>query len=608
MLKRTAARFRPAIGILIQANLAMFVVVITNGVSLFSLQPIIDQIFVASADPVTFVIPRVGWTIVESKHQMLLYLTAFFVVSRLLYCVSLYIQRYLMLAAGEIMVNGLRADLYDHLLSMHAAFFERRRTGEMVANLTSDLGLVQHVASTITGDLIRRPFETVFLVALLFWIDPGLATGSLLVAPFIALIVNILGKSVRRRSSSMQASMGDIAANLSEMIGGVRIVQAFAAEPAMSGRFRRLLKDYLHRARRAYLAVAASNPATELVTALAIAAIILYGGQQVIIGRLTPGQFFTFMAILMATYQPVKTLVNAISEAQRGGAALDRIYAILDEKPAIQSGEGQPAQFTRTLRFEDVTFAYTADAATSSKVEDTAKFATTKVATKVEAISHVNLEIHRGEIIAFVGPSGAGKTTLLSLIPRFHDPTSGAILLDDMDLRALETQSLRRLIGIVTQETFLFNDTLRENIRLGRPDATDDEVMTAAEAAQIADFIRGLPRGLDTIAGERGTRLSGGEKQRIAIARALLVDPPILILDEATSSLDSESERAVQAAVEQLVRGRTVLVIAHRLSTVQNASRIVVLDHGKMVESGTHADLLATGGLYASLHAIQFKT
>ncbi len=596
MLKRTIGRFRPALVPLFWANAAMIVVVVTNGVSLFSLQPIIDQIFVAPEDPVTWVVPWVGWTLIETKRNLLLALTAFFIASRVLYSAGLYAQRYLMMSAGEVMVNRLRADLYDHLLALSASFYGRRRTGEMVANVTSDLGLVQHLASTITADLIRRPFEIAFLIGLLFWLDARLAAGALLVAPFVVGIVKGLGTAVRRRSARMQSGMGELASSLTETIGGIRIVQAFGAESVLAGRFARILQDYLRKSRRAYLVIAASTPATEMVTAIAIAAILLYGGGQVVDGRLTPGQFFTFMAILMATYQPVKTLVNALSEAQRAAAALDRIYDLLDEPPAILPGRGRAASFRRSLVFEKVSFAYAPTGASSSSSSSS------------EALAGIDLAIRRGETVAFVGPSGAGKSTLLSLVPRFHDPTEGRILLDDDDLRELDVAALRRHIGIVTQETFLFHDTLRENIRLGRPGASDDEVWAAAEAAQIASFIRGLPEGLDTMAGERGTRLSGGEKQRLAIARALLVDPPILILDEATSSLDSESERAVQDAIERLVQGRTVLVIAHRLSTVQKADRIVVLEKGRIVDSGTHGELLDRGGLYANLHAIQFHS
>ncbi len=572
----------------------MIAVVVTNGVSLVTLQPIIDQIFVAPGERVSFPVPGIGGTVGGTKTELLFWLTAFFVATRVVYCAALYVQRFLMMLAGEIMVNRLRVDLYDHLLVLSPSWYARKRSGETISNLTADLGLVQHLASTVTADLVRRPFEIVFLVGLLVWFDPLLAGASLLVAPFVVGIVRVLGKSIRKRSARMQEGMADIAARLAETVGGIRIVQAFAAEETMKARFRRAAAEYLERARRAYLATAAATPATEFVTALAIAAIILYGGGTVIAGRLTPGSFFAFMAILMATYQPVKTLVNALSEASRAAAALDRVYAVLDTVPSIVSRANRPAEFRHELSLEKVTFSY--DAVPKAEGGSEA------------ALVDITLSIRRGETVALVGPSGAGKSTLLSLLTRFHDPVAGRITLDGIDLRDLDLVSLRRLTGLVTQETFLFNDSIEANIALGRSGATRAEIEAAAEAAHILDFVRRLPDGFETVVGERGTRLSGGEKQRIAIARSLLVDPPILLLDEATSSLDSESEKHVQAAIERLIEGRTTLVIAHRLSTVQRADRIVVLDRGRIVEEGRHADLLARNGLYARLHAIQFQS
>ena len=581
-------RFRAALAPLLWAQLAMVVVVVTNGVSLMTLQPVIDKVFLSTVDPVTLAVPHTQLLFTVGKARFLVCLTAFFLVSRTIYAVALYLQRFLMMISGEIVVNRMRTDLYERLLSLQPSFFSARRSGELVANLTSDLGVVQTLASTITADLLRRPFEIVCYIGILFAWNPELAFYSFCIAPVIVGIVNFLGKTIRRRAHRMQSKMADLSSALQESVAGIRVIQSFTAESRMAEKFRSAAREYLARSRRAYSMVAASNPATEVVAAVAIGGIILLGGHYVIAGRMSPGQFFTFIAILMATYQPVKTLVNALAEANRAMAGLERIYAVLDTVPTIRSEKRTPARFLDRIAFERVAFAYP-DAPDQVILED------------------IDFEVKRGETVAVVGPSGSGKTTLLSLLPRFHDPIKGRLTLDGVDLRDLDLASLRRLIGMVTQETFLFNDTIAANIAFGKPNATEAEIRAAAEASFIRETIEQMPNGFDTVVGERGVRLSGGEKQRVAIARALLIDPPLLILDEATSSLDSEAEQRVQASVDRLIAGRTTLVIAHRLSTVQHADSIIVMENGRIVETGRHADLLAAQGLYAKLHAIQFK-
>lgn len=580
MFLRTLRRYKPAIPTLLLANVAMIVVVATNGISLVTLQPIIDRIFVSTSDTVDLLIPKTAIVVGRfSRAELLVWLVGFFLLSRFIYAFALYTQRRLMMISGEIMLHNLRGDLYRKLLTFSPTWYAGRRAGETVANLTSDLGLVQHLASTITSDLIRRPLEIPFLIGILFWLNPRLALFSLLVAPFVVGIVRLLGKISRRRSGRVQTTMADIAGSLTETIGGIRIIQAFTAEDAMTTRFKRLADEYLKRASRAYGIIAAATPLTEIVTATAIAAIILVGGREVIVGTMTPGAFFAFMAVLMATYQPVKTLVNALSEANRGAGGLERVYALLDTPASVSSGD-RAATFDHTISFDHVSFQYEANAQ--------------------RALNAINIEVRRGETIALVGPSGAGKSTLVAMLARFLDPTNGRILFDGTDIREFDLASLRRLIGIVTQETFLFNDSIRSNVALGRTGATDEEIRGALEAAHFSEAA------LDAIVGERGATLSGGERQRVAIARAILMDPKILILDEATSSLDSESEARVGAAIEKLISGRTTFVIAHRLSTVQRADRIIVMERGAIVEMGTHAELIARKGLYSKLHAIQF--
>jgi len=590
MLIRTIKRFKPGYKHILISMAAMIVVVVTNGVSLVTLKPIIDEIFVTKSGNVSFTIPIINISLQDTKIAMLMWLVGFFIFSRILYCIALYLNRFSMMLAGEIMVNKLRIDLYERLLRFSPSFYSKSRTGELISNLTYDLGLVQHLASTLTADFLRRPFEVIFLVGLLFAFDVKLAILSLIVAPFIVVIVNKLGASIHRRAGVMQANMGNTASSFNETATGIKTIQSFSAETAMQDRFTNLVSVYLKSAKHAYLATAAATPITEFVTAISIAAIIIYGGLAVIEGKTSTGSFFTFMAILMATYQPVKTLVNAIAEGSRAGAALERVYKILDTQPSVKNIGSRKFQFTKGLRYEDVSFSY------DTKEE------------RKTALNNISLLIPKGQTVAIVGPSGSGKSTLLSLIPRFYDPTLGRILIDDIDIRELDLASLRKQIGIVLQETFLFNDTIAANISLGKPGASRKEIEKAIEASYLKEFVAELPQGIDTIVGERGAMLSGGEKQRIAIARALLIDPPILLLDEATSSLDSESEQRVQNAIERLIQGRTTIIIAHRLSTVQRADRIIVLENGKIVEQGSHDELISAGGLYSHLHELQFKS
>jgi subfamily B ATP-binding cassette protein MsbA len=375
--------------------------------------------------------------------------------------------------------------------------------------------------------------------------------------------------------------------HLQETLVGNNIVKAFCREDYEIDRFNKENLEFFRLRMKNVSTRAISPPVMELLGGFGIAAIMFYGGLQVIQGTSTPGTFFSFLAALLMLYQPIKSLSNINNSVQEGMAAAKRVYEILDLPVEIEDNPQAVSlpPISREIRFEQVNFAY----------DDR------------PALQNINLTVPKGEVVALVGPSGAGKTTLVNLVPRFYEVTSGAISIDGHDLRDVTLASLRAQTGVVTQQTFLFNDTVRNNIAYGRPEAGEGEIINAAQAAFAWDFIQHLPQGLDTVIGEQGVMLSGGERQRVAIARALLKDPPILILDEATSALDSEAEREVQKALDNLIQGRTTLVIAHRLSTIRHADRIVVLEDGKIVEAGRHEDLLARGGVYAKLYYLQFR-
>jgi subfamily B ATP-binding cassette protein MsbA len=445
--------------------------------------------------------------------------------------------------------------------------------------------LVHHLVGRSLADIIRRPLEIGVLAAFLFALNPRLSLIALIVAPPVVLAANRLGGSMRRGTRRIQEKVGDLAVRFQEAIDGIRIIQAFRAEAREVERFGAENDEYLRRAYRTGRVEAATSPLMEAITAVGIAGVLLAGGADVLAGGMTPGAFFTYAAMLMATYQPAKTLVSVHNDLQRAGAALDRIDGLLAERPAVadRPGARRLPGLERAIRFRGATVAF--DGRT--------------------VLGPLDVEVRRGERVAVVGPSGAGKSTLLNLVPRFLDPATGAVEIDGIDLRDATTESIRSLIGLVTQETVLFHDTVEANIAYGRPGATRPEIERAARAAHAHGFIERLPRGYETLVGERGLALSGGERQRIAIARAILADPAVLLLDEATAALDSAAEREVQEALAGARAGRTTLEVAHRLSTVASADRILVLDAGRLVEEGRHGDLLRRGGLYANLWALQ---
>jgi subfamily B ATP-binding cassette protein MsbA len=495
-------------------------------------------------------------------------------------------QYYLMAYVGQSVIRDLRNQMFDKLEQMSVGFFVRHSTGELLSKMNNDVALVQGaMTSAITG-IVRDALTVVALVFVVFYRDWKLALIALVVFPLAIYPLLSFGRRLRRYSRRMLVSLEDITARLNETITGIRIVKAFAMEGYERERFQEVNDSLFNAFMRRFKVRALSNPVMETLGGLGACAIVTYGGYQVISGQSTPGTFFSFIAALFMLYEPIKRMNEVNLTIQEGVAAGERIFALLDTAPDVddRSNAETLAAVDHEILFQHVSFAYDDE----------------------PVLKDISLRIRAGEAIAIVGESGVGKSTLLDLLPRFYDVTSGAILIDGTDIRDFTQQSLRQNIGMVTQQTILFDDTIRKNIAYGRPDLPVEEVENAAKAAHAHDFIMNLPNGYDTIIGENGIKLSGGERQRIAIARALLKDPPVLILDEATSNLDSDSEKAVQSALEVLMKGRTTLVVAHRLSTVRNADRIYVLVGGRIVEEGSHDELLARSGEFARLYNLQF--
>jgi len=491
--------------------------------------------------------------------------------------------------AGFGMITDLRNDLYDAILRRSTAFFQRHATGTLTSTLINDVDRVQNAMATVLSDFLQQLFTLLFMIGVVISEGGNMAWVLLLFVPVIVSSARRIGGSVRRRTRRGQDKLAEIQNIVHETITGNSIVKAFGMELWEMKRFRRAAQRLLTANMRSVAVQSISSPLMDALGAVAIALLLFLGRQQILHG-MTTGTFITFLASVIMLYDPVRKMPVYYNSFQQALGASEEIFKFMDAQDEVRQRKNAIAlkKFEGNIEFRDVRFSYESEG--ESK----------------EVLHGVSLTVGRGEVVALVGPSGAGKSTLMNLLPRFYDATSGAILLDGHDVRDLTLVSLREQIGKVTQETVLFNDTVRNNIAYGQPDVPMERIEAAARAALAHDFILNMPDGYDTMIGERGTRLSGGERQRLAIARALLKDAPILVLDEATSSLDTESEAAVQAALANLMQGRTVLVIAHRLSTVRRADRIAVMEQGSITELGSHDELMANSGTYQRLYNLQF--
>ena len=563
------------------------------------IKPIIDNVLSAAASPdkvLAFTVPHTNYTINLQRflphyfHNAWTVVAVALVGSAVIKSVCDYVGTLLTNKAGFGMITDLRNDLYDSLLKRSTAFFQRHSTGVLTSTLINDIERVQSAMSTVLSDFLQQLFTLVFLVIAVILVGGKMAWLLLLFVPVIVSSARRIGGSVRRRTRRGQDKLAEIQNIVHETITGNGIVKAFGMERWEMNRFRRAADRLLAANMKSVAVQAVSSPLMDALGAVAIALLLFVGRDRIVHGHWTTGTFIAFLASVIALYDPVRKMPLYYNSFQQAIGASTEIFRFIDAQDEVveKPGAKKISGFSGGVEFRDVHFEYERDGE------------------QTEVLHGVSLTVRRGEVVALVGPSGAGKSTLVNLLPRFYDVSSGAILLDGTDVREFTLASLRAQIGKVTQETVLFNDTVRNNIAYGRPDVPMERIESAAKAAHAHEFITRLPEGYDTVIGERGARLSGGERQRIAIARALLKDAPILILDEATSALDTESEAAVQAALANLMQGRTVLVIAHRLSTVRRADRIAVIEHGDVTELGSHDELLASGGTYSRLYHLQF--
>ncbi|WP_022852297.1 ABC transporter ATP-binding protein [Limisalsivibrio acetivorans] len=568
-LKKIWVYFRKHLPLLIISVISSIFVAASDGASAYIIKHVLDDIFINKNEEMLVIIPMAIGII--------------FLVRGVFRFLQLYLLRMISLKV----VQEIRHELYVKMIKFPMSYFDSNSTGTMMARIIND---VNQLKSSIPAfiKIIKESFSVVFLIAVVFYQDAELGMYGLIALPFMAIIISKTSKKTKKYSRKGHEKMGDLASVLQEAFSGVKVVKAFVMESFEIGKFRKEnTKEIGFQIKRALVA-SLSSPIMDIIAGLALAAIIFYGGSKVIAGESTPGTFFSFIAAFALMFEPFKKINQENHTIQAAIAAAERVFETLDIHNEILDQDGDKDCDARgaEIRFDNVSFSY--------KGSDE------------RVIDNLSLNVKPGTTVALVGSSGAGKSTLVSLIPRFYDVTDGSVTVGGTDVREFAVYNLRKNIGIVNQEPFLFNDTVSNNIAYGAGEVSEDDIRSAADSAYATDFIENLSEGFDTIIGERGDRLSGGQRQRITIARALLINPPILIMDEATSSLDTESERIVQKALTNLMKGRTSFVIAHRLSTVLNADMIVVMDGGKIESIGKHDDLLGKSEIYTRLYNMQF--
>lgn len=568
MYLRVLAYARPYRFRLVVAILATTVLAGANIGVLSLVKPFVDDVLVAKQ--VEFIVP------------IALLILAFGVAV----CISGYMSGYLIRYVGNSVVRDLRCDLYEHIHSLSLAFFQRESTGKLISKVSNDISKVMDLTTRDLADLLRSSAEVVALLGYAFYTDWKFSLFAICLLPVFATPIVYLGKKMRRTSKQAQGKIADITALMHEAFAGARIVKAFGMEKFEVKRFYKQSMKYFGVLMRAARVSSLSSPVVELIGFAGLSVIFVVGGYQIVDDKLTPGELVAILAAMGRLYEPAKKLSRINVSIQKGLGAAERVFEIIDTEPLITEVPNavELPTISKGIAFERVSFAYDHE----------------------PILNDVSFEIPKGKIVALVGQSGAGKTTIANLLPRFYDTSKGSIRIDGLDIKQATLQSLRSQIGIVTQQVILFNESVKNNIAYGRSDIPDEKVIEAAKAAYAHDFIMALPRGYDTNIAEAGSRLSGGERQRISIARAILKSPPILVLDEATSSLDTEAEMLVQQAIMNLVKNRTVLIIAHRLSTIRAADTILVIEGGRIVERGNHADLMSGSGVYKRLYDLQF--